>query len=306
MLDQIVSADAADLYWRLLDGGAHVVESETGPFQPVEEELVKAGLAHVEPDGYPRLIAVAPPVAAQIVLRHVAEKIGEWHEGASRTVTNLLELGPGAQHPLAEVVTDTIRIPRLVDDIQQSATKELLSFEIPISAGSVCLPRLSPAASAPPPIWRTVFTTAYLAPDWAHLIDTTVRLGGQARVTDSMPIKLLIADRSRALIPLDRPGVAGVVHFRSAVVIDALVTLFDAVWDRAQPYPPDSVASDTLTPFERHIAGLLCTGIKDDDLAAALHVSVRTVRRNVASIMDKLGVSTRFAAGAQLVKRGWL
>jgi DNA-binding CsgD family transcriptional regulator len=306
MLDQIVSADAADLYWRLLDGGAHVVESETGPFQSAEEELVKAGLAHVRTGDYPRLIAVAPATAAQIVLRHVAEKIGEWHQGASRTVTSLLELGSAAQHPLAEVITDTTRILPLVDDIQTTATEELLSFEVPIAAGVVCLPRLSPAASSPPPVWRTVFTTAYLAPEWKHLVETTVRLGGQARAVDNVPIKLLIADRSRALIPLDRPGVAGVVHFRSSVVIDSLVTLFEAVWERAQPYPPQSVGSDTLTPFERHIAGLLCTGMKDDDLAAMVHVSVRTVRRHIASIMDKLGVSTRFAAGVQIVKRGWI
>lgn len=306
MLEQIVSTDAADLYWSLLDGGAHVVESETGPFQPVEEELIKAGLAHVEPGGYPKLVAVAPATAAQIVLRHAAEKIGEWHEGASRTVQNLLHLDAGTQHPLAEVITDATRILPLVDDIQRTATEELLSCEIPISAGTVCIPRLSPAAGSPPPVWRTVFTTGYLAPEWQHLIDTTVRRGGRARVVDAAPMKLLIADRSRALIPLDRPGVAGIVHFRSTVVIDALVALFESIWARAVPYPPNNPADDTLTPFERHIATLLCTGVKDDDLAAMVHVSVRTVRRHIASIMDKLGVSTRFAAGVQIVKHGWI
>jgi DNA-binding NarL/FixJ family response regulator len=50
----------------------------------------------------------------------------------------------------------------------------------------------------------------------------------------------------------------------------------------------------------------LCTGLKDDDLAAVVHVSVRTVRRHIASIMEKLGVDTRFAAGVQIVKRGWI
>jgi DNA-binding NarL/FixJ family response regulator len=105
---------------------------------------------------------------------------------------------------------------------------------------------------------------------------------------------------------LDRPGVAGVVHFHAPVIVDALVTLFEAIWERAVPYPPNSVGDDNLTPFERHIATLLCTGVKDDDLAAMVHVSVRTVRRHIASIMDKLDVTTRFAAGVQLVKRGWI
>ncbi|HEX4224357.1 MAG TPA: helix-turn-helix transcriptional regulator, partial [Pseudonocardiaceae bacterium] len=289
-----------------LDGGADVIDSETGPFASVEEELIKAGLAYVEPGEYTKLVAVAPAAAAQLVLRHAAEKIGEWHQDASRTVHNLLKLDSGGQHPLAEVITDATRILPLVDDIQRSATEELLSCEIPISAGSVCLPRLSPAASSPPPVWRTVFTTGYLDPQWQHIVDTTVRLGGRVRVVDGAPMKLLIADRSRALIPLDRPGVAGVVHFHAPVIVDALVTLFEAIWERAVPYPPNSVGDDNLTPFERHIATLLCTGVKDDDLAAMVHVSVRTVRRHIASIMDKLDVTTRFAAGVQLVKRGWI
>jgi DNA-binding CsgD family transcriptional regulator len=306
MLDQIVSTDAAQLYWSLLNGGAHVLDSETGPFHSVEEELVKAGLAHVVPGYYTKLVAVAPAAAAQIVLRHAADKIGEWHQGAARTVHSLLELDSGVLHPYAEVITDATRILPLVDDIQRDATEELLSCEIPISAGNVCLPRLSPAASSPPPVWRTVFTTGYLAPEWQHIVDTTMRLGGRVRIADGAPMKLLIADRSRALLPLDRPGVAGVVHFHSPVVVDALVTLFEAIWERATLYPPNNPADGPLSPFEQHIAALLCTGVKDDELATMTHVSVRTIRRNIASIMDKLGVSTRFAAGVQLVRRGWI
>lgn len=306
MLDQIVSTDAAELYWRLLDAGAHVVDSETGPIGPAEEELITAGLARLKPGPYPQLIAVAPATAAQIVLKYAADKIGEWHQNTSHTVASLLRQGSRSQHPLAEIITDTSLIPQLVDDIQRTTTQELLSVEIPISAGTTCIPRLSPAASSPPPVWRTVFTTGYLGSQYQQLIDTTVQSGGQARIVDNAPTKLLIADRSRALIPLDRPGVAGVVHFGSAVVVDALAVLFDAIWERAMPYPPDSTESDTLTPIERRIATLLCTGIRDDELATAVHLSVRAVRRHIASIMDKLGAGTRFAAGVQLVRRGWI
>src|SRR5262249_28754046 len=160
--------------------------------------------------------------------------------------------------------------------------------------GTVCLPRLSPAATAPPTVWRTVFTTSYLSPEWQHIVDTTVRMGGQARIVAVAPMKMLVADRSQALIPLDRPGVGGVLLIRASVVIDALLALFESIWEHATPYPPGNNGSDTLTPFERHIAALLCTGLKDEELAAVVHVSLRTVRRHIASIMTKLDADTRF------------
>lgn len=308
MLDQIVSVDAAQLYWRLSQDGAHVIDPASRELEPAEDELLVAGFAHLRRGPYTQLIAVPPATAAEIVLRQVADRIGQWHQGAARTVESLLRLeqSRGSGSPLAEVITDLPRIPGLVENIQRTARHELLSLEIPIMAGNLCQPRLSPAADSPPPVWRTVFTTGYLSPEWQHIVDTTVRSGGEARVGPSAPIKLLIADRTRALIPLDRPGVAGVVHFRAAVVVEALIMLFETVWSLASPYRAHRNDSDTLTPFERHIVTLMCTGMKDDQLAAAVHVSVRTVRRHIASILDKLGVTTRFAAGAQAAKRGWI
>jgi len=35
-------------------------------------------------------------------------------------------------------------------------------------------------------------------------------------------------------------------------------------------------------------------------------LSLRTVRRRVAELMIELGVDTRFQAGAEAAKRGWL
>ena len=42
------------------------------------------------------------------------------------------------------------------------------------------------------------------------------------------------------------------------------------------------------------------------EAARQLGVSVRTVRRSAAALMDELGVTSRFAAGAAAVRRGWL
>ena len=45
---------------------------------------------------------------------------------------------------------------------------------------------------------------------------------------------------------------------------------------------------------------------KDEQIARALGMSVRTVRRRVADLMDELGADSRFQAGVEAVRRGWI
>ncbi|MFF1820157.1 LuxR C-terminal-related transcriptional regulator [Kribbella sp. NPDC058245] len=54
-----------------------------------------------------------------------------------------------------------------------------------------------------------------------------------------------------------------------------------------------------LTPRQHVIAALLGDGCTDEDIAERLTLSVRTVRYEVAKLMDVLEVKTRFAAGVR-------
>ena len=47
-------------------------------------------------------------------------------------------------------------------------------------------------------------------------------------------------------------------------------------------------------------------GRTDEQIARKLGISLRTVRRRVAALMTELGVDTRFQAGVEAVRRGWL
>ena len=66
-----------------------------------------------------------------------------------------------------------------------------------------------------------------------------------------------------------------------------------------QPY--DEGASD-----QRLLLGQLAGGAKDEQIARALGLSVRTVRRRVADLLDELGADSRFQAGVEAVRRGWM
>nr|WP_240522031.1 helix-turn-helix transcriptional regulator [Amycolatopsis vastitatis] len=63
---------------------------------------------------------------------------------------------------------------------------------------------------------------------------------------------------------------------------------------------------DRLSDRERQLLTLLTAGYTDESAAVRLGVSVRTVRRMVAGIMDRLGARSRFQAGVKAADRGWL
>jgi DNA-binding CsgD family transcriptional regulator len=319
MLDDLVSRPAYALYQRLLVGERHVLAA--APATPTKRddaarELIDAGFARVREGDPALLVPVAPAVAAQTVLSRLSARIASWQDETASTVRELIQLqrdalvdgraDSRAVQELAEVVTDPSQVLSLVDGIQAGATRELLSLDSTASAGSLCQPRISSATEKPPPVWRTVFTTDFATPELSWIIDATVEGGGAVRIAATLPMKLLIADGSRALVPLDDSGSAGVILVRSPTVVRALTALFDGLWDRATPYPPERDQPGGLTPYQRHVLSLLAAGCKDEEIAARTHVSIRTVRRNIAAILDHLGVATRFAAGVQAAKRGWV
>lgn len=315
MLDDLLSPAARELYRRLVGGEYHMLSTgAAGPgLDPVEGELVAAGFARVQAGEPVLLVPTAPAAVAQRVLGDLNDRLAAWQDQTASTVRQLVDLqraatGPasGSLNAPAEVVTEPDRIIELVDAIQLGARHELLSLDTTAAAGSACQPRLSPAIDDPPTEWKTVFTADFMTPDLTWIVDGTVAKGGQVRVAASLPMKLLVADRAHALVPLDVSGSAGVVSVRSETVIGALVDLFETLWDRATSYPPGRDHPSGLTPYELQVVSLLAAGCKDEEIAARTHVSIRTVRRSVAVVFDRLGVRTRFAAGVQAAKRQWI
>jgi DNA-binding NarL/FixJ family response regulator len=70
--------------------------------------------------------------------------------------------------------------------------------------------------------------------------------------------------------------------------------------------PADLPEAAELCPRELKLLSLLFSGTTDKAAAATLDVSVRTVRRMVRDLMNRLGARSRFQAGAKAAERGWL
>jgi DNA-binding NarL/FixJ family response regulator len=61
-----------------------------------------------------------------------------------------------------------------------------------------------------------------------------------------------------------------------------------------------------ISPADQALLHLLHAGLKDDAIARNLDISERTLRRRITELTTRLGASSRFQAGAQAVRRGWL
>jgi DNA-binding CsgD family transcriptional regulator/sugar-specific transcriptional regulator TrmB len=134
-------------------------------------------------------------------------------------------------------------------------------------------------------------------------------LGGKIRTVPTLPERLLIVDREVALVPLDPDnGRQGAVQLVGRGLVTMLVAFFEHMWDTATPLfsrVPDR-NEHGLTAQERELLRLLATGLTDECAAKRLGLSVRTVRRMMADLMDRLGAHSRFEAGLRVAEQSWL
>ena len=71
----------------------------------------------------------------------------------------------------------------------------------------------------------------------------------------------------------------------------------------------DEIAPEQEIALDRrdvHLLSLLSDGRSDSTIARLSGISLRTVERRVRSLMDRLGAKTRFQAGVQAARRGWI
>lgn len=129
--------------------------------------------------------------------------------------------------------------------------------------------------------------------------------GEEIRLIAEVPTRLLVAGTTHAMLPeplgdADTPRVL----VRQPALVAAATLLFEELWRRAAP----------VADFERGQRGAqrtllleqLAVGAQDEQIARRLGVSLRTVRRRVAELMDELDAHSRFEAGVEAVRRGWL
>lgn len=115
----------------------------------------------------------------------------------------------------------------------------------------------------------------------------------------------------RAILPNDispeqltaavQAAASGLLVMHSAQVSAAVSDGFPSVSN--QPHGLDELA-EPLTPRESEVLQMLASGLANKEIAAKLAISEHTVKFHVASVLGKLGASSRTEAVALGIRRG--
>ncbi len=151
--------------------------------------------------------------------------------------------------------------------------------------------------------YRSIVDKDFLElPGAMNATNADIKAGEQVRIVSRLPLKMVIADKRIALIPLDlEQSDSPALLVRSPALLYALYGFFQMIWERAVPIPyagvfqPDGFAS--LSERTQNLISLMAIGSNDKSIAAHMGVSLRTLQRYVADLMRLTQTRTRFQLG---------
>jgi len=136
--------------------------------------------------------------------------------------------------------------------------------------------------------------------------------GAMIRFVDATTERILVYDRTAALVPLDPQNTSrGALLAHKSGIVANIIALFERIWDEAEDLAQVDAADGAdvtcgLSQTEQRVLALMCSVGKDEAGARELGVSVRTYRRYVADLMEKLGAASRPQAALLARERGWI
>jgi DNA-binding CsgD family transcriptional regulator len=324
LFDGLAPAEVIEAYDRLLatDGCAKdQAESVVGDADLVRA-LTERGMAHIQPHSPAApawLRPASPDLALQGVLAGHQHRLARDQEllldGTRRLAAAQARFGPTVDGRMPEhlvaVISDRAEISELSASLASTArqdwmTLENLATEMPLTEDFAQPPL---PASRGLVRCRSIYEASVMDdPAGRRIIRACVEAGEHARLLPKVPMKLKLADYTTAMLPLTPAGTAGALLIRAPVIIAALREYFEMLWERATPLAPQrgTQPGDRVTPAQHTVLELMAEGLHDDATARRAGISTTTVRRHIAAIMDRLNVTSRFAAGAAAHRRGWI
>ncbi|TDD56949.1 TrmB family transcriptional regulator [Nonomuraea terrae] len=220
---------------------------------------------------------------------------------------------------LIEILPSRAALREQVRHLQNTAREEVMYF---CRAGHVVMPSQDNTeeleALGRGVGYRVIYERALLEePGMVANVAYGIKLGEQARAVRSLPVRMMIADRSAALVPLVQHA-AGVTEPTAALVrgsslLEALIALFESQWERATPirFLEDGQVADPgdacpLDADELYLLSLLVAGVPEKTIASQLGLSLRTVQRRVYHLMRLAGAQTRMQLAWHAARERWL
>ncbi|MGY0231554.1 helix-turn-helix transcriptional regulator [Longispora urticae] len=284
----------------------------------VLDKMTDLSLLHDLDDAQVKPMAAHPVLAMQQLIAQEQAALDERAQHLHRSYAALssalpryaAEFAQYADSRLCERVEGISAVRHRLQELAVNAREEVLSFN-PTAAN----PTATRAASRPLDLavldrgvrMRRIYPENICRETsaWAYASSLT-EAGAEVRVAPSLPLRLIVIDYQVGVIPLNpNDAESGAILAREPGLVAALVALFESYWPRSRTLASLAERPGDCSPLERSILRLLATGAKDEAVARQLGLSVRTVRRNIADLMDRLQATSRFALAIRASESGW-
>lgn len=274
-------------------------------------ELERLGLVARQGSARDHYVASPPAMALRPLLL-------ERERGLSRASEALAELSDlyrrsTAQRSVADVVDVVIgddAVRQRVAQLQAAAREQvrvLVLHEIALLSGEENIEE--DRALARGVRYRVIVEQAVLErPGFLAAAREMSQIGEEIRVLPTLPTRMFVADDQMALVPMREQGDDagfGALLIHPSGLLDLVVSIFEEYWRTSTPFLPMAGAPAT-EGVDRDLLHLLLMGVTDAAAAGQLGISLRTLQRRIADLMDTAGVSTRMQLGAEAVRRSWV
>ena len=309
--------DAAQLYSRLLplNGWPLVVVAAT--LSSSEEELKQAAAPLVEAGVIfvgETLTVLGPTAVVAHMLERAATRAQDAHDHLLKISQSVpyvagtaarLPTAIGAEHPIDGEVIATEFSPDVFERMVSATSGDLLWLRPAVTVHPSEMRFISVIESTIKTgrRCRGVYPVAALkhSPD---VLRMRVEIGEEVRILPRVPTHLMVVGSTHAMFPdplgpVEQP----MINVRQRAIVELITSYFEELWRRALPA---AELEDLPSADRRLLLEELARGAQDEQIARRLGVSLRTVRRRVAELLDVLGATSRFEAGVEAARRGWL
>lgn len=301
---------------QLLQDCAAALELHPAELRAELEPMVRLGAVEVGSEGEDDTVRVHPP--ARLLSARVAAETEALRDSAARldqlrdampALRDLLAVPTGAGEAADGELLEGTDVPRMLEFWIRNSAGDLLWMR-PDQWALPSEPMMRAAvaeAAANGRRSRAIYPARALEEAPEALLGR-MAVGEEVRIVAHVPSRMAIIGDSGVLLSEvwghnnDRR-----LRVRQPALRAALTALFDEMWNRGIALGPAVHGRRGTIGGEgarRLLLEELARGSKDEQIARALGVSLRTIRRRVADLMLELGSDSRFQAGVEAVRRG--
>jgi DNA-binding CsgD family transcriptional regulator len=317
---EVLSAEARALYLRALGSrgrAARLHRDDTATFQASAlQELLDVGLLVPDVDEDPDSLVAVDPRQISAALSSAWQT--EAMELLSRSVALPAEMRSlveayeeGGNQPESggaiEYVHGKVEINQRLMTASDSGCKEMLTAQPGGGRRSVSMPSAIDTdvkLMRRGVVRRTIYqpSARYHAPTRQY-VEVMTREGGHVRTLGEPFVRLIIIDRSLAVIPVSE-DTGKAAFIRDEAVVGYLISVFEGMWERAIPFVGDrDVPPQVVTRLRRNIVRLMLEGVGHRAIARGLGLSERTLARHIAEMREEFEVETQFQLGWKMAQR---